>query len=244
MADNVPEKAIVTGYEKFHRRVLTTMFAKMNAAARLLSKYRFVQGLNIYYSCLSAALGIITIRYSSNLLTMYSVIMSVVLVMSITYQNSQNYLERSRSLDRCYLQLMSLADEIELEETYSLDKERKFKQQYRSIIEDSENHSQFDYHTAIVREKFLWKKSLQKKSPSGKSPSRKSLSRKTHSEGKPRYSVGRKTLVSRIVYYGGTLCSFLTKLLLCILPTVISLIILYVTHRGKILYILHLLRII
>lgn len=148
-----PKRSTNDSYNSLLTAVFKTMYSKMNAAERLLLRHRFVQRLNIYHSCLSAVLGILTIWHSSLILTVYSVILSVVLVMSITYQNSQNYLERSRALDKCSFQLRQLITDIKAETSFDKSKNAAFYKSYQSIIEDCEHHLQIDYHTAMARER-------------------------------------------------------------------------------------------
>lgn len=152
-----------SNYNKLFRTIKITMYSKMNAAERLLLKYRFVQSINIYYSSLSVVLGIITLTVNDiKNLSVYSVILSIVLALSILYQNAQNYLERSQALNRCYFQLKRLLEQIAHEETFNLQLKKKYELEYISIIENVENHMQFDYYATLVREKIHAKKDMAK----------------------------------------------------------------------------------
>ena len=189
-------------YDSLLTAVFKTMYSKMNAAERLLSRHRFVQKLNIYHSCLSAVLGILTIWHSSLILTVYSVILSVVLVMSITYQNSQNYLERSRALDKCSFQLRQLITDIKAEASFDKSKNAAFYKSYQTIIEDCEHHLQIDYHTALARER--------------------------------RFEKEPRVTTSKIIYRVDAVCIFLIRSLFISVPTILSIVIVYVTQKPRI----------
>lgn len=132
--------------EKLYRNVSLTRRNRINASNRLLNKERFVQAINIYYSCIAAVVTVLSLIYPGRSFGVASAILTVILAISIVYLNAQKYGERAQQLKTNYIALQQLAFEIKEEmrkdQIVSI---RKFSDRYIELLQTSENHIQHDH---------------------------------------------------------------------------------------------------
>ena len=154
----VSEEDIKYSYADFKRVVNTTRMCRVHAANRLLNTERFVQHINIYYSCFTAIITTLSLLYPDKSYAVASAIMTVVLAISIVYLNAQKYGNRAQQLQTNYIALQQLMYEIEnAERGLNPDKILEFQQKYTELLQTSENHVDQDYRL------FLWKNDLRHK---------------------------------------------------------------------------------
>lgn len=133
--------------ERLERRVYITYKARINTAERLKRTESFIQGLNIYYSLFLTALSIYTVTNSSQKLSLVLIIASVVVTVSIVFLSTKRYAERAKDLKNNYIMLDQLYRDIcNTDSTSDLDTLNK---QYTVLLNNSENHTEFDYYRAI-----------------------------------------------------------------------------------------------
>lgn len=135
--------------ENFKNQVYTTRKARINASERLMKKEGFIQGINIYYSCILIAFSIYGLKNQSYILSLLSTIASISLTLSLLYVGAQKYSERAADLKKNYIQLQELYFKIEgiTEETPEL---IKYREEYIELLNNSENHSELDYLKAQI----------------------------------------------------------------------------------------------
>jgi len=135
--------------ENFKNQVYTTRKSRINASERLMKKEGFIQGINIYYSCILIAFSVYGLKNQSYILSLLSTIASISLTLSLLYVGAQKYSERSAALKKNYIQLQELYYKIEgiTNETPEL---IEYREEYIELLNNSENHSELDYLKAQV----------------------------------------------------------------------------------------------
>ena len=130
--------------ENFKNQVYTTRKARINSSERLMKKEHFIQGINIYYSCILIAISVYGLNNQSYIFSLLSIIASISLTLSLLYISAQKYSERAAALKKNYIELQELYYKLEnfTEETPEL---TKYQQQYIELLHNSENHSEMDF---------------------------------------------------------------------------------------------------
>lgn len=131
----------------FSRKVYITYKSRINAAERLKNTEKFIQGINIYYSIFMTVLAIYSVINNSNRLSLMITIFSVIITITIVYLASQKYGERAKSLKNNYIALSRLYACIQCKTEEELE---KYNDEYRDLLDASENHSEYDYYKAML----------------------------------------------------------------------------------------------
>ena len=128
------------------RIVGVTRLNRINAANRLQRTENFLQGINIYYSCYTAALSVLSLVVNNKSLSVWSAALTVILAISIVYLNAQKYGSRAQELQTNYIAIHRLLFEIEKAEATNDTKDLKcFYDRYCELLQTSENHINLDY---------------------------------------------------------------------------------------------------
>lgn len=128
------------------KSVSTTRLNRINAASRLLQTERFLQGINIYYSCFSAILAILSLLSDRKELAVWSTVVAIILAISIVYLNAQKYGNRSQELKTNYIELHQLLFEIDAAIANNDEGNvGELTGKYCKLLQTSENHINFDY---------------------------------------------------------------------------------------------------
>ena len=139
------------------RQVYKTYKSRICAAERLKATDSFIRGLNIYYSLVLTTLTIYAlIDETSQHLSVILIILSVMLTVSITFLSSKRYGERAKDLKNHYILLGQLEQEIQASND---DKDLcKFREKYTVLLNSSENHTEYDYYSAMsnMKDKKEW----------------------------------------------------------------------------------------
>ena len=125
-----------------------TRVSRVNAEKRLLNKDSFIQGINIYYSCVTILFSILTLFNDNDKLSLITVFMTVSLLVTILYFNSLKYTDQARDFRTNYTQLYKL--ELELDENdVSEERLSKIKSEYCDLLNSSFNHITYDYYCTV-----------------------------------------------------------------------------------------------
>lgn len=137
--------------ESLENAVWTTRKNRINAEGRLLGVNRFVQHINIYYACLSAAIAIIGLWYTDKALTMLGAILAPIVTICIAFLNSQRYEQRAADIKRNYVELQKILYEVRRlksgggDATPDWSKVKELDNKYCELMDKVENHRQSDY---------------------------------------------------------------------------------------------------
>lgn len=131
------------------RSIYITYKSRINTAERLLKTENLIQGLNVYYSIFLTVLSIYSINNSSSKLSMAITISSVILLVSIVFLGSKKYGERARELKNNYIQLGALYRKISGMIDNDPEQLCSIYDEYKSLLNNSENHNEYDYFKAI-----------------------------------------------------------------------------------------------
>lgn len=135
-----------------YRVVKMTRLNRINAANRLLETENFLQGINIYYSCIAAVLAVISLIEEKKMLSVWSTILTIILAISIVYLNAQKYGTRSQELKTNYIELHQLWFEIKLAlEKNNISNVEEYGERYFKLLHTSENHKKIDYLQQIMQ---------------------------------------------------------------------------------------------
>lgn len=136
-----------------------TRISRIKAENRLIEKEHFAQFVNIYYSLFAIICSIISYHYNDTKMGLFTIIITVSLMVSILYLNGQKYLEQARDYRTNYTQLHIL----EMKAKDPSQELMGIREEYCKLLNSSSNHIEFDYLKAIsnasdeYKEKKGWK---------------------------------------------------------------------------------------
>ena len=131
-------------------QIWTTRLSRINAERRLIKKEKFVQGVNVYYSCVTIILSILSLVYSNNDLSLITTFMSICLLVTILYLNSERYLDHARDYRSNYTALHKL--EIRLEKNNITPEEiETIGLEYCDLLDSGANHTTYDYYCTVFQ---------------------------------------------------------------------------------------------
>lgn len=139
----------VEDFESFKDRVWTTRMSRINAERRLLKKEKFVQGINIYYSCFCIFLSILTLSKADQSLSMISVFITIALFISILYSNSQGNLQQAKDYRENYVAINELEYELQHIDENDDEKIMSIEKSYCKLLKDANNHEEYDYFRTV-----------------------------------------------------------------------------------------------
>ena len=132
--------------KELERVVDITRCARMEASDRLISSERFIQSINIYYSCFAVILSILCLSDGYDALTFISTVLTSILAISIVFLNAQHYGDRAQQFHENFLELYQLLFEIRTairKEEYDLTSQ--YEARYIELLKSIENHMQQDF---------------------------------------------------------------------------------------------------
>lgn len=130
-----------------------TRKARINASERLLSLEKFIQYINIYYSCFLCVLSVYGLTVSKDKIGLISAILSIILTIFIVYLNSQKFGERAQQLKINYIALQELYFILDNLDEENLENLEKYQNEYTKLLANCENHSTYDYYRILLNEK-------------------------------------------------------------------------------------------
>ena len=131
---------------ELERVVDFTRRARMEASDRLISSERFIQNINIYYSCFTVILSILCLLDNNPVLSIISTLLTSILAISIVFLNAQHYGDRAQQFHDNFLELYQLLFDVRAairsrEYTHTHDLEVR----YIELLKSIENHTQQDF---------------------------------------------------------------------------------------------------
>lgn len=127
---------------KLINQIEYTINYRRTKAKRLLESESFIQHINILYSCFGAFLSVWSLLVNHKFISFMATIISIILVVSITYLNSQRYAARAKDLEANILDLRNLQAELSMQ----LSKEDLAEKEktYNSYLAASEYENEYD----------------------------------------------------------------------------------------------------
>lgn len=133
---------------KLKNQIWLTRMSRINAEKRMLHNENFVQGINIYYSCVITLASICLLRWKESNLDLLVTFMSVALLVVILYLKSLRFSERALDFHKLYPKLQKLEFRLEKKGITDIEIE-EIKDQYSELMAKGENHITYDYYKAI-----------------------------------------------------------------------------------------------
>lgn len=131
-------------------QIWTTRVSRINAERRLVKKEKFIQGINIYYSCVTIIFSILSLINGDNNLSLITTFMSICLLITILYLNAERYMDHARDYRSNYTALHKL--EMRLENTSIAPKEiEEIRLEYCDLLDSAWNHTTYDYYCTVFQ---------------------------------------------------------------------------------------------
>lgn len=131
-------------------QIWTTRVSRINAERRLVKKEKFIQGINIYYSCVTIIFSILSLINGDNDLSLITTFMSICLLVTILYLNAERYMDHARDYRSNYTALHKL--EMRLENTnISPEEIEKIRLEYCNLLDSAWNHTTYDYYCTVFQ---------------------------------------------------------------------------------------------
>lgn len=127
-------------------RVWMTRKARINASERLLSLEKFIQYINIYYSCFICILSVYGLVIINDKIGIISTILSIILTISMVYLNSQRFGDRAQQLKNNYINLQKLYLKLDNIDENTIVDLTEYNNEYIQLLSSCENHSSYDYY--------------------------------------------------------------------------------------------------
>ena len=150
-------------FENFKNQVWCTRVSRINAEKRLIAKEKFIQFINIYYSCVTVIFSIMSYVNCDNNLSEITIYMTISLLISIFYLNSQNYPRHAREYRENYTSLQDIEFSLKHLSENDEEKIKQIEKEYCTLLNEYSNHITYDYYCAIhdsnreFKEKKNWK---------------------------------------------------------------------------------------
>ena len=129
-------------------QIWTTRVSRINAERRLINKEKFIQAINIYYSCVTIIFSILSINNDDNQLSLITTFMSICLLVTILYLNSQRYMEFARDFRTNYTSLQKLEMLLDNEDNLP-QRIEEIQMEYCNLMDSACNHIQYDYYCTV-----------------------------------------------------------------------------------------------
>lgn len=136
-------------YAIFVDQIWTTKTSRINAERRLLRKENFIQGINIYYSCVCICFSIVTLIKEDQDLSIMTLFITIALLMAILYSNSQKNLEHARDYKKNYIDITELEFELKHIDCNDDVKIQDIEKRYCELLAANSNHLEFDYYCTV-----------------------------------------------------------------------------------------------
>ena len=131
--------------QKLEDQIWFTRISRTKAENRLIEKEHFAQFINIYYSLVAIICSILSYHYNDTKMGLFTIIITISLMVSILYLNGQKYLEQARDYRTNYTQLQML--EMRIKDSSSSLVE--IREEYCKLLNSSSNHIENDFFKAI-----------------------------------------------------------------------------------------------
>jgi hypothetical protein len=135
---------------KLKDQIWVTRISRVNAEARLQNKEKFVQGINVYYSCVTIVYSILSYVNHDDSLSLVTIFMTISLLITIMHLNAQNFSGQAHEFRDNYTEFQKLElelDNIELNSTVDL---KDIEERYCDLLKKYNNHISFDYYKTMM----------------------------------------------------------------------------------------------
>ncbi len=140
--------------EKLADQIWFTRTSRIKAEERLIKKEQFTQFVNIYYSLVAIICSIISYHYGDSKMSLFTIIITVSLMVSILYLNGQSYLKQARDYRTNYTYLHHLSMKVKDNQNDLSD----IQKEYCELLNSSSNHIEYDYLKALSNSDYSYKR--------------------------------------------------------------------------------------
>lgn len=136
-------------YKELADQIWTTRISRVNAEKRLINKENFIQAINVYYSCLTIVLSILSFINKDDKLSLLTIFMTISLLSIILHLNGQKYLDCAQKYKENYTKLQMLEFDLKNVMTDDTEAIRKIYKEYCKLLNSSSNHISYDYYKTV-----------------------------------------------------------------------------------------------
>ena len=115
----------------------------------MVNKNGFIQGINIYYSCVTIMFSILSLINNDNKLGLVTTFMTIAVLIAVLYLNSLRYTEIAREYRKNYTQLHQLELQLSNDEI-SKSQIEEIKRKYCELLDSTCNHITFDFYCTVA----------------------------------------------------------------------------------------------
>lgn len=131
-------------------QIWTTRVSRINAERRLIKKEKFIQGINIYYSCVTIIFSILSLIHGDNNLSLIPTLMSICLLVAISHLSAERYLDHARDYRSNYTALHKLEMRLD-DETIAPEEVKSIRLEYCDLLDSAWNHTTYDYYCTVYQ---------------------------------------------------------------------------------------------
>lgn len=131
-------------------QIWTTRVSRINAERRLIKKEKIIQGINIYYSCVTIIFSILSVLNGDAKLSLITTFMSICLLVTILYLNAERYLEHAKDYRSNYTALHKLEMRLD-SDTIKPETLEEIRLEYCNLLDSAWNHIPYDYYCTVYQ---------------------------------------------------------------------------------------------
>ena len=135
--------------EKLSDQIWITRISRVNAEKRLQHKDMFIQGINVYYSCVTILFSVLSYINKDEILSLLATFVTIFLLISILFLNSQQYSKTAKNYKDNYTELQKLEFKLKHVNIEESDKIVEIEKNYCDLMNTYSNHITYDYYRTI-----------------------------------------------------------------------------------------------
>ena len=141
-----------TEAERLKNQIWITRVSRVNAEKRLLSKNSFIQGVNIYYSCVTIIFSILSLVNNNGKYGLVATFMSLAVLVAILYLKSLRFTDIALKYRHNYTKLHKLEFQLSNKEI-TTKQIIEIQNNYCNLLNSACNHIPYDYYRTIAESK-------------------------------------------------------------------------------------------
>ena len=130
-------------------QIWITRISRVNAEKRLQHKDVFIQVINVYYSCITIFFSVLSYINKDDILSLLATFVTIFLLISILFLNSQQYLQSAKNYKENYTELQKLEFKLKHISKEEIDKINEIEKEYCNLLNTYSNHITYDYYRTM-----------------------------------------------------------------------------------------------
>lgn len=135
--------------KKLSDQIWITRISRVNAEKRLQHKDMFIQAINVYYSCVTILFSVLSYTNKDDILSLLATFVTIFLLISILFFNSQQYLKTAKNYKENYTELQKLEFKLKHLSIEEIDEIIVIEEKYCNLMNTYSNHITYDYYKTM-----------------------------------------------------------------------------------------------